>query len=186
MTLSLCFFIVWLIFLYFRINAQENHKLNLLKNKNNASKILCAVTLFIVLYLVPHIAFMFFNIFVNKNFQKMDAYEYSILALFIYILFYIIRFIICSIVSILILLSNNFIKIVIKKYNIVILLVLLMLDTIVYKFLLKNISVLSFISGDIISFLLISVSVVYIPFFFTSIFIDNFFDHVKQKESDIK
>ena len=132
-----------------------------------------SILAFLSLYFIPLVCIKIFEIFCNCYDPQLSGYAFAVWYFIIYICVSILRFIILFIVTFYGVYKQNTKCIFLKKHNLVILLITLIIDFIIYNFIVPKSILYSLSQNNVILYtLLYSVTIIYLPILSAFVFND--------------
>ena len=171
------YFLFLILFLSFIVVVK---KLNIKKQQIISFTI--TILIFMFLYFLPIICIKVFSIFCDYYEPQLSSYAFVVWYFIIYISVALIRFVLSFCIALYILFKTNTISLILKKYNLIILLIALILDFIIYNIGVQNGIVFNLSHNNAILYsLFYSITIIYLPIL-TAFSFMSFVDFIKNRK----
>ena len=152
--------IIFLVLFLFLIVVLKNLNIKIYQIVN----LIITILIFLFLYCIPLICTKIFGILCNYYDLQLSSYAFAVWYFIIYIIVSFLRFILLFSVTLYILYKKNVKFLILKRYNLIILLTTLILDSIIYNFFVQKGLIYSLSQNNVILYsLFYSVTIVYLP-----------------------
>ena len=135
--------------------------------------VITTILILLFLYYIPLVCIKIFEIFCNYYDSQLSGYAFAVWYFIIYICVSLLRFILLFVVTFYGLYKQNTKCIFLKKHNLVILLITLIIDFIIYNFIVPKSIIYSLSQNNVILYTLFySVTIIYLPILSAFVFND--------------
>jgi hypothetical protein len=163
------FYLILLLIVFFCIVILK--KMNI--KRHQILNVITTILILLFLYYIPLVCIKIFEIFCNCYDPQLSGYAFAVWYFIIYICVSLLRFIILFIVTFYGVYKQNTKCIFLKKHNLVILLITLIIDFIIYNFIVPKSILYSLSQNNVILYTLFySVTIIYLPILSAFVFND--------------